>query len=155
MKYARFYCAQDVNILDQCYFKFRNMFLDNSYLLNLDIDNLTIILSTANHTFMQKAYVSDGIYSLSVILKEFVVRSIQGERCITARNEKFHAKLTLSDFTRLFFIRQQCEDYVPHYVLSELSHQNTQVLNSYSHIHPKRTEQFQTKFNSLDYAWLK
>ena len=35
---------------------------------------------------------------LSGILKDFVMRSVQGGRCMTARNEKHHTTLALSDF---------------------------------------------------------
>ena len=86
MGYAKFYCIQDFMILDQGYSKFHKMFLGNSDLLNLNIDNFATILSIANHYFTQKVYISDGIFMLSGVLIDFVMRSVQGGRCMTARN---------------------------------------------------------------------
>ena len=76
--YAKFYCIQDVMILDQGYSKFHKMFLGNSNLLNLNIDNFATIPSIASHYFTQKVYILDCIYMLSGILKEFVMSSVQG-----------------------------------------------------------------------------
>ena len=98
MEYAEFYCIQDVRILDQGYSKFHQMFLDNSDLLNMDIDNFVTIPSIANNYFAQKVYIPDGIFMLSGVLKDFVMRSVQGGRCMAARNEKHHTKIPLSDF---------------------------------------------------------
>ena len=98
MGYAKFYCIQDVVILDQGYSKFHKMFLDNMDLLNLNIDNFATIPSIANHYFIQKVYIPDGIYMLSGILKEFVMMSVQGDRCMTAWNEQYHTVIPLSDF---------------------------------------------------------
>ena len=107
MGYAKFYCIQDVMILDQAYSRFHKMFLGNSNLLNLNIDNFATIPSIANHYFTQKVYISDGIYMLSGILKEFVMRSVHGSRCMTARNENHHTVIPLSDFMQLVFIHLQ------------------------------------------------
>ena len=35
---------------------------------------------------------------LSEVLKDFVMRFVQGDRCMTARNEKHHTQIPLSDF---------------------------------------------------------
>ena len=78
IEYTKFYCAQDVMILGQGYFKFHKMFLGNSDLPNLNIDNFTTITSSTDHFFTQKVYISDGIYMLSSIFKEFDMISVQG-----------------------------------------------------------------------------
>ena len=97
MDYAEFYRIQDARILDQGYFKFHQMFLDNTDLLNHNIDDFATIPSIANHYFMHKVYISDSIFMLSWVLKDFVMRSVQGGRYMTARNEKHHVKVPLSD----------------------------------------------------------
>ena len=50
MGYAEFYCKQDVRILDQGYSKFHQMFLDNSDLINININNFTAIPSSQTIT---------------------------------------------------------------------------------------------------------
>ena len=42
MEDARFYCAQNVVILDEGYLSFREVFLSNVNLLSIDIDTSTI-----------------------------------------------------------------------------------------------------------------
>lgn len=78
MGYAEFYFKHNIRILDEGYSKFHHMFLDNRDLLNMDIDNFSTIPSIANHYFVQKVYIPDGIYTLSGVLKDFVIQSIQG-----------------------------------------------------------------------------
>ena len=77
MGYAEFYCKQDVRILDEGYSKFHQMFLDNEDLLNMNIDNFTTIPSIANNYFAQKVYIPDRIFTLSGVLKDFVMKSVQ------------------------------------------------------------------------------
>ena len=101
------------------------MFLGNSDLLNLNIDNFVTILSIVNHYFTQKVYIPDGIYMLSGILKEFVMSSVQGGRCMTVRNEKYHTKIPLSDFDAVSLYSSATKRLWMVLGTYELFHQNT------------------------------
>ena len=55
---------QDVIILDKDHSKFHEIFLNNTDLLNLNIDDFMTITSTPEHFFNQKKYIPDEIYML-------------------------------------------------------------------------------------------
>ena len=58
------YMYQDAIVLDKDHYKFHEVFLNNTDLLNLNIDNFMTILSTPEHFFNQKIYIPDEIYML-------------------------------------------------------------------------------------------
>jgi len=94
IKYAKFYCEKDVEVLKLGYEQFRN---DCLLAFELDIDDF-ISMPQYAEKYMINMGAYDECYKLSSQVREFIKRSIVGGRCMTNNNEKYHIKEKLNDF---------------------------------------------------------
>lgn len=85
MKYAQFYCEQDVTILKMGYLKLKEWFNDE---FDLNIENFCTISSIADHYIKSKGCY-DGVCKLSGVVRRFITKSIVGGKTMTRNNEKF------------------------------------------------------------------
>lgn len=83
LEYAKFYCEQDVRVLQEGFLTFRKALKKE---MNIDIhDHLTISGVAEKYLINQGCY--DDIYEVSGLTRLFIEKSIVGGRVMSARNE--------------------------------------------------------------------
>ena len=105
IRYAVFYCEQDVRILKEGFDRFRELTLQAP--IQMDVDEYISAPSIANAFFTKHIYTienpdtsigQDYIYTYSGVTRAFIQQAIYGGRCMTRDNEKWHVTDTLNDF---------------------------------------------------------
>ena len=86
IRYAKFYCEQDVRILKEGFEKFRTLLLQQ---FGLDAYNFVSISSIANRYMELNCYFKNGnLYDLANTPRDFISRCIIGGRCMLSDNSK-------------------------------------------------------------------
>jgi len=85
MKYARFYCSRDVEVLSECFEKFRELCKDS---LNLDIHDCYTIPSVAMTYMTSVVGAFDGVLKIGWSTREFIQKTIKGGRVMTRNNHR-------------------------------------------------------------------
>ena len=94
IEYADIYCEQDVRIMRDGYFKFREWILE---ITDLDIINyLTISSIGYEHTVKQGCY--EGCYAFSGVIRRFIQQFVVGGRCMIANNTPIQVVKKIQDF---------------------------------------------------------
>lgn len=94
IKYSKFYCEKDVEVLKLGYEKFGNI-LNNATGLNI-VD----FMSSAQlaHRFMLDKDVFEGVKQLSSTPRDYIMKCMVGGRTMCAENEKHHKTGRIQDF---------------------------------------------------------
>ena len=95
-KYALFYCEQDVRILSEGFIKFNQMCREG---LGIDCLNSVSISGLANKYFQNHVYFkNDSIYQVGGNLRNFMMKTIYGGRCMVRDNDMYALNEKLCDF---------------------------------------------------------
>ena len=95
-KYALFYCEQDVRILSEGLIKFNQMCREG---LEIDCLNAISISGLANKYFQNHVYFKNHkIYQVGGNLRNFMMKTIYGGRCMVRDNNMFALNEKLCDF---------------------------------------------------------
>ena len=96
IKYAEFYCQQDVRVLRVSFEKFCHDF-NNEF--NLNPKNFISAPSLANEVFNVNVYYPNGnLYKVGGHVRLFMQKAITGGRCMTAFNKKWDVEGKISDY---------------------------------------------------------
>ena len=96
IKYVKFYCKQDVNILKQGFKKFREMCLEA---LQIDVNDVLTAPSLANQYFTREIYNKIPNYmKYSGVPRAFIQKAVYGGRCMTKLNKRYKITEELADF---------------------------------------------------------
>tara|TARA_R100001443_G_scaffold79972_1_gene87055 strand:- start:1816 stop:5178 length:3363 start_codon:yes stop_codon:yes gene_type:complete len=94
IKYAEYYCKKDVEVLKKGYNKFRELTLDDT---GIDILNCMSSSQLANKYYIKEG-ACEGVYKLSGIPKQYIMKCMVGGRVMTRDNLKWNIKKILDDF---------------------------------------------------------
>ena len=96
IKYAEFYCQQDVRVLRLSFEKFCHDFINE---FNLNPKNFISAPSLANEVFNIFVYYPNGnLYKVGGHVRLFMQKAITGGRCMTAFNKKWDVEGKISDY---------------------------------------------------------
>jgi hypothetical protein len=94
VEYSNKYCEIDIKVLQECYTKMREICLHT-----FDIDILDCMSSSQlAQNYMKVKDVFEGVYSISAVPREFIMKCIEGGRVMCANNEKNSIELEVADF---------------------------------------------------------
>ena len=98
--YCDFYVKQDVRLLQQGFDAFRNILLDPQYKINIDADQFLTTPSIASEFCMKNIFIpaEGGMYSYAGVTRSYIQKAVEGGRCMTRDNEKWHVSSILNDF---------------------------------------------------------
>lgn len=95
-KYALFYCEQDVRILSEGFIKFNQMCREG---LEIDSLNSISISGLANKYFQNHVYFKNhNIYQVGGNLRNFMMKTIYGGRCMVRDNDMYALNEKICDF---------------------------------------------------------
>ena len=94
IQYSKEYCIMDCKVLKKGYNVFRNWMLD---VAQLDINDIISLASLADK-YLIKEGCYDGIYSMSGIPQQFIMKCVVGGRTMVRNNEKFECEEIVNDF---------------------------------------------------------
>jgi hypothetical protein len=94
IKYSKFYCEKDVEVLKLGYEKFASILEEGTGL------NMVEFMSSAQlaHRFMLDKKVFDGVKKLSSTPRDYIMKCMVGGRTMCAENEKHHKTGRIQDF---------------------------------------------------------
>ena len=94
IEYSNKYCEIDIKVLKECYTKMRVICLET-----FDIDILDCMSSSQlAHNYMKLKGVFEGVYCISAVPREFIMKCIEGGRVMCAHNKKHCIELDVADF---------------------------------------------------------
>ena len=98
--YCDFYVKQDVRLLQEGFDAFRNILLDPAYAIDIDADNFLTMPSISSDFCMKNIFAptENGMYAYSGIARAYIQKAVEGGRCMTRDNEKWHVTSVLNDF---------------------------------------------------------
>ena len=100
MKYAEFYCMKDCIVLMKGMMKFNEDLQAVYKSTNTELPDATsfVSISAIGYAFARAYGCFEGCYELSGKPQEFILRCVNGGRCMTANNEKQWIEAKLQDF---------------------------------------------------------